>query len=236
MVVEVNFMKKYSILIVEDEKNISDVIKAYMEKESYNTFVAYDGETAWQIFKEEDISLILLDLMIPKISGEKLCSKIRNVSEVPIIMLTAKSDEDSKIEGLDIGADDYIVKPFSPRELVSRVKALLRRTYKDSNVLAERLVFHGDLEIDKERFLVIKNDETIDLTTNEFKVLLVLATNPEIVFSRERLIESALGTEYDGFDRTIDTYIKNIRQKIEDDPKTPKYIATVYGVGYKFLN
>lgn len=229
-------MKKYSILIVEDEKNISDVIKAYMEKESYNTFVAYDGETAWQIFKEEDISLILLDLMIPKISGEKLCSKIRNVSEVPIIMLTAKSDEDSKIEGLDIGADDYIVKPFSPRELVSRVKALLRRTYKDSNVLAERLVFHGDLEIDKERFLVIKNDETIDLTTNEFKVLLVLATNPEIVFSRERLIESALGTEYDGFDRTIDTYIKNIRQKIEDDPKTPKYIATVYGVGYKFLN
>lgn len=229
-------MKKHTILIVEDEKNISDVIKAYLEKENYDTLVAFDGETAFEIFKKENISLILLDLMIPKISGEELCSKIRNISEVPIIMLTAKSDEDSKIEGLDIGADDYIVKPFSPRELVSRVKALLRRTYKDSNVLAERLVFHDNLEIDKERFLVIKNNENIDLTTNEFKVLLVLATNPEIVFSREKLIESALGMGYDGFDRTIDTYIKNIRQKIEDDPKTPKYIATVYGVGYKFLN
>ncbi len=119
----------HTILIVEDEKNISDVIKAYMEKENYKTFLAFDGAEAMEIFKNEDISLILLDLMIPKISGEELCSKIRNISQVPIIMLTAKSDEDSKIEGLDIGADDYIVKPFSPRELVSRVKALLRRTY-----------------------------------------------------------------------------------------------------------
>lgn len=229
-------MKNHTILIVEDEKNISDVIKAYMEKEDYNTFIAFDGETAYEIFKKEDISLIILDLMIPKISGEELCSKIRNISEVPIIMLTAKSDEDSKIEGLDIGADDYIVKPFSPRELVSRVKALLRRTYRDSNILAEKLSFHGNLEIDKDKFIVLKNNENMDLTTNEFKVLLVLARNPEIVFSREKLIQHALGSEYDGFDRTIDTYIKNIRQKIEDDPKNPKYIITVYGLGYKFVN
>lgn len=229
-------MKNHTILIVEDERNISNVIRAYMEKEDYNTFVAYDGEEALEIFKQEDISLILLDLMIPKISGEALCSAIRNISEVPIIMLTAKSDEDSKIEGLDIGADDYIVKPFSPRELVSRVKALLRRTYRDSAVLAERLIFNEDLEIDKEKFLVMKDKKILDLTTNEFKVLLVLATNPGIVFSRDQLIENALGTEYEGFDRTIDTYIKNIRQKIEDDPKKPKYIVTIYGVGYKFMD
>ncbi|MGO1470193.1 MAG: response regulator transcription factor [Tissierella sp.] len=229
-------MENHTILIVEDEKNISDVIKAYMEKEGYNTFLAYDGEKALEIFKKEDISLILLDLMIPKISGETLCSTIRIISEVPIIMLTAKSDEDSKIEGLDIGADDYIVKPFSPRELVSRVKALLRRTYKNSTVLAEKLVFHGGLEIDKEKFLVLKNGKTIDLTTNEFKVLLVLARNPGIVFSRENLIQNALGVGYEGFDRTIDTYIKNIRYKIEKDPKTPKYIVTVYGAGYKFID
>ncbi|OLS03657.1 response regulator transcription factor [Tissierella creatinophila] len=228
--------ENHTILIVEDEKNISDVIKAYMEKEGYNTFVAFDGEKAMEIFKEEDISLILLDLMIPKISGEELCSIIRNTSEVPIIMLTAKSDENSKIEGLDIGADDYVVKPFSPRELVSRVKALLRRTYRDNAILAEKIIFNGNLEIDKKKFLVEKNGNIIDLTTNEFKVLLALASNPEIVFTREKLIQNALGLGYEGFDRTIDTYIKNIRQKIEDDPKLPKYIITVYGVGYKFLD
>lgn len=224
----------HTILIVEDEKNISDVIKAYMEKENYKTFLAFDGAEAMEIFKNEDISLILLDLMIPKISGEELCSKIRNISQVPIIMLTAKSDEDSKIEGLDIGADDYIVKPFSPRELVSRVKALLRRTYRDNTILAEKLIINDDLEIDKEKFLVRKNGSTIDLTTNEFKVLLILATNPGIVFTRDNLIKKALGSEYEGFDRTIDTYVKNIRHKIENDPKEAEYIITVYGVGYKF--
>lgn len=229
-------MRNHTILIVEDEKNISDVIKAYMEKEGYHTFVAFDGENALEVFKEEHISLILLDLMIPKISGEKLCSIIRKTSEVPIIMLTAKSSEDSKIEGLDMGADDYIVKPFSPRELVSRVKALLRRTYKEEPFLSEELILKGNLKIDKEKFSVEKHGTSIDLTSNEFKVLLVLATNPGIVFTRDKLIKNALGIDYDGFDRTIDTYIKNIRHKIEDDPKDPKYILTVYGVGYKFIN
>lgn len=227
-------MENNLILVVEDEKNISDVIKAYLEKESYRVKTAFDGEEAIDIFKSEDIDLIILDLMIPKISGEEVCSAIRNISNVPIIMLTAKSDEEDKIEGLTIGADDYIVKPFSARELVTRVKALMRRSYRTTGPLAEKLKFKGDLEIDIDKFLVIKDDKVIDLTANEFKILLALASNPKIVFTREQLINKAFGLDYDGFDRTIDTHIKNIRQKIESNPRKPEYIVTVYGVGYKF--
>lgn len=227
-------MDKYLILVVEDEKNISDVIKAYLEKEDYEVLTAFDGQEALEKFNENDIDLIILDLMIPKISGEEVCSKIRTSSDVPIIMLTAKSDEDSKIEGLTIGADDYVVKPFSPRELVTRVKALLRRSYRTKGPLAEELIFDGDLKINLDKFLVTKKDKNVDLTTNEFKVLQTLASNPTVVFSREQLINQAFGLDYEGYDRTIDTHIKNIRQKIEDNPRKPKYILTVYGVGYKF--
>ncbi|MBC8591314.1 response regulator transcription factor [Wansuia hejianensis] len=222
------------ILIVEDEKNISDVIKAYLEKENYTVITAFDGQEAIDKFKSNNISLIILDLMIPKIPGEEVCSIVRNISDVPIIMLTAKSDEDDKIQGLTIGADDYIVKPFSPRELVTRVKVLMRRSYRDTGPLAEKLMFNDGLQIDIDKFLVTKKDKEIDLTANEFKVLLTLASNPSVVFSREQLISQAFGLDYEGFDRTIDTHIKNIRQKIEDNPKKPKYILTVYGVGYRF--
>ena len=173
--------------------------------------------------------------MLPKISGEEICTTIRATSDVPIIMLTAKVEEDSKIEGLSIGADDYVTKPFSPRELVSRVKALLRRSYRDSSTLAEILIFNnGDLEVDIDKMIIRKKGEIIYLTSNEFKVLVSLLTSPGQVFSREQLIELAFRYDYDGFDRTIDTHIKNIRQKIEDNPKKPSYIITVYGVGYKF--
>lgn len=228
-------MKHINILVVEDEKNISDVIKAYLEKENYNVFLAYDGEEAIEVFKREELHLIILDLMLPKISGEEICSYIRNTSEIPIIMLTAKSDEDDKIEGLSIGADDYVVKPFSPRELVGRVKALIRRSYRDAGPLAEIFSFdNGRLKIDIEKFLVEKDGLNIDLTSNEFKILLGLCSNAGAVLSREQLIDRAFGYEYEGYDRTVDTHIKNIRQKIEDDPKKPKYIITVYGIGYKF--
>lgn len=222
------------ILVVEDEKNISDVIKAYLEKENYKVITAFDGEQAIEIFKSNNVDLVILDLMIPKISGEKVCSTIRNISNVPIIMLTAKSDEESKIEGLTIGADDYVVKPFSPRELVTRVKALMRRSYRSDTTLAEKLIFKDELEIDIDKLQVTKNNEVLDLTTNEFKILLALASNPKVVFTREQLINKAFGLDYEGFDRTIDTHIKNIRQKIETNPKKPEYIITVYGVGYKF--
>lgn len=228
-------MNNRKILVVEDEKNILEVIEAYLLKEGFRVITAEDGEMALELFKTEKIHLIVLDLMLPKISGEEVCTTIRATSDIPIIMLTAKVNEDDKIEGLTIGADDYITKPFSPRELVSRVKALLRRSYRDSNPLAEKLVFNdGDLEVDIDKMIVRKKRENIYLTSNEFKILSSLLTRPGQVFSREQLIELAFGYDYDGFDRTIDTHIKNIRQKIEDNPKSPNYIITVYGVGYKF--
>lgn len=226
---------KYNILVVEDEKNILDVIKAYLEKEGYHVIASSDGEKALQLFNSLDIHLVILDLMIPKISGEEVCKSIRRTSDVPIIMVTAKADEDFRIDGLNMGADDYVTKPFSPRELVSRVKALLRRSYKGSKPLAETLSFNNkDLEIDVDKITVKKMGINTNPTTIEFKVLLALVSNPSQVLSREQLIKLALGSEYEGYDRTIDTHIKNLRQKIEDDPKKPKYILTVYGAGYKF--
>lgn len=228
---------KIKILIVDDESNILNVVKAYLEKEGFEVFSAMDGEAALNIFNNETIHLIVLDLMLPKISGEKVCSIIRSTSTVPIIMLTAKADENDKIEGISMGADDYLTKPFSVRELVVRVRALLRRSYRDISPLADILSFNdGDLEIDIKKMLVKKQGKAISLTSNEFKVLNILLTNPGQVFSREQLVEKAFGTDYEGFDRTVDTYIKNIRQKIEDNQKEPKYIITVYGIGYKFMS
>lgn len=226
---------EYNILVVEDEKNILDVIKAYLEKENYNVITATDGERALELFQTRDVHLIILDLMIPKISGEEVCKRIRSTSDVPIIMLTAKADEENKIEGLNIGADDYVTKPFSPRELISRIKALLRRSYKEIRQLTEVLSFNNNaLIIDKDKMMVNKNNLNIPLTTIEFKILFALASNNSIVLSREQLIDIAFGNDYEGYDRTIDTHIKNLRQKIETDPKNPKYITTVYGAGYRF--
>ncbi len=227
-------MKK-SILIVEDEKNILDVIKAYLLKEDFNVYEAMDGELALDIFKREEIHLIILDLMLPKISGIEVCKRIRTVSDVPTIILTAKSEENDKIEGLDIGADDYITKPFSPRELMSRVKALLRRSYREEHASPGKTISTGDgrIIVEFDRMMVRKDGEHVDLTPHEFKVLSAFFNHPEIVLSREQLIEAAFGYDYEGYDRTIDSHIKNIRQKLEDNPKTPVYIVTVYGVGYQ---
>lgn len=228
-------MKDINILLVEDEKNISDVILAYLEKENFNVFVAYDGKEAIELFDKKKIHLIVLDLMIPLISGEEVCKQIRSESNVPIIMLTAKTEEEDKISGLAMGADDYVSKPFSPRELVSRVKALLRRSYRSDSPLAEKLYFNNeDLKIDIGKMEVTKSNKNISLTSNEFKILLALVSSPEQVLTRDQLIEASFGYDYEGFDRTIDTHIKNIRHKIEDDPKTPRYIQTVYGAGYRF--
>jgi DNA-binding response OmpR family regulator len=226
----------FKILVVDDEKNIVDVVKAYLEKDGFEVVTAMDGEEALNIFNRENIHLIVLDLMLPKITGEEVCSRIRATSSVPIIMLTAKADEDERIEGISIGADDYLTKPFSARELVVRVRALLRRTYRDVTPMADILTFNnGDLEVDIKKMIVRKQSMAVSLTTNEFKVLTIFLANPSQVFSREQLVEKAFGTDYEGFDRTIDTYIKNIRHKIEDNPKEPLYITTIYGMGYKFI-
>lgn len=226
---------KIRILVVDDEQKVLNVIEAYLIKEGFQVLTSMDGEEALNLFKNELIHLIILDLMLPKISGEEICNRIRATSSVPIIMLTAKAEEDNKIEGLAIGADDYITKPFSNRELVSRVKALIRRTYRDTNPLAELLIINkGDLEINTEKMVVKKQGKIITLTSNEFKILIALLTNPGQVFSREQLVNKAFGIDYDGFDRTVDTHIKNIRYKIEDDSKNPRYIISIYGMGYKF--
>lgn len=223
-----------NVLIVEDEKNILDVIKAYLAREDYRIFEALDGEMALDIFNKEEIHLIVLDLMLPKISGDEVCKKIRKISDVPIIMLTAKAEEEDKIGGLNIGADDYVTKPFSPRELISRVKALLRRTYKDEKTLTNKIAtLDGRIVMEPDKMQLMKDGKNVDLTPHEFKVLLAFMNNPNIVLSRDQLIEAAFGYEYEGYDRTIDTHIKNIRQKLEDNPKTPTYIITVYGVGYQ---
>ena len=229
-----NDMKR--ILVVDDEPKIVEVVDAYLRKEGFDVLTARDGEKALKLFKDEVIHLVVLDLMLPKISGEEICNKIRATSDVPIIMLTAKTEEEDKISGLAIGADDYLTKPFSARELVGRVKALIRRSYRDSTPLADYLIFNnGDLEVDINKMKVKKAGLYINLTTNEFKILVALLTNPGQVFSREQLVEKAFGIDYEGFDRTIDSHIKNIRQKIENNHKEPKYIITVYGMGYKFV-
>lgn len=222
-----------TVLVVDDEENIVSVVKAYLEKEGYTVLISYKGQEALNIFDEKEIDFIILDLMLPDLSGEEVCKKIRIKSNVPILMLTAKVDEGDRIYGLDIGADDYMPKPFSPKELVARVRAILRRTAGDRIATEIIELNSGDLTINFTNMEVKKQGKLVDLTATELKLLSLLAQNIGMVFSRDALIEKVLGYDYEGYDRTIDTHIKNIRQKIED--KDIKYIVTVYGVGYKFV-
>jgi len=220
-----------TVLIIEDEKKISDIVELYLKREGFRTRVASTGKETMNLLKEP-FDLIILDLMLPDISGEELCSVIRETSEAPIIILTAKSGEEDRIKGLGLGADDYVVKPFSPRELVARVKAQLRRTKR---VGTRVLSFNeGLLTMDTESHEVkIKGAITV-LTPTEFRMLTLLAEKPGRIFSRLQLINMVQGYDFEGYDRTVDAHIKNLRQKIEDDQRNPMFIKTVYGVGYKF--
>ena len=222
------------ILVVDDEPNIVEVVKSYLEKNGYEVVVAFTGSEALDLFEKTNPVLVILDLMLPDISGEEVCRRLRNRSRVPVIMLTAKVEEENILNGLGLGADDYVTKPFSPRQLVARVEALLRRTVQDVT-LAERLSFNQDeLVIDPYSHEVKKNGEKVNLTPNEYRILLAMLKYPRKAFTRDELVTLALGDDYEGFDRTVDVHIKNIRQKIETDPKNPKYILTVHGVGYRF--
>ncbi len=224
-------MKSISILVVEDESKIADIVSAYLKKEGFNVTVADTGQKALSLLKD-GFDLIILDLKLPDIAGEDICRTIRKDSDLPIIMLTAKSEEEDRIKGLGIGADDYVVKPFSPRELVARVKALLRRV-KDKQ---ESISFNnGSLVIDFSRFEIKKNGLPVVLTPTEFRLLHKIAERPGQVFTRLQLVNVILGYDFEGYDRTIDAHIKNIRHKIEDDPTAPEFIKTVYGLGYKFI-
>jgi DNA-binding response OmpR family regulator len=228
-------VKVKNILAVDDETKILEVLASYLESHGYAVFTAETGARALEIFGREAISLVLLDLMLPDISGEEICQRIRAKSRVPIIMLTAKVEENDLLEGLRIGADDYITKPFSLKELAARVEALLRRATDDLVPLASKFAFGGgDLIVDFEKNTVLKKQAPVALTPSEMKILAALIKYPGKVFTREELIETALGDEFDGYDRAVDNHIKNLRQKIEDDSKNPVYVLTVHGLGYTF--
>jgi len=223
------------ILIVDDEMKIVEVVKSYLENSGYSVYEAYNGKEALDKFEKENPALIILDLMLPDMNGEEICKALRKKSRVPIIMLTAKVEEEDVLKGLNIGADNYVTKPFSPRQLVARVEAVLRRVSDALIPLSSFITLNNDeLVIDTLKYEVKRYGEAINLTPNEYKLLLTMVKYPDKTFTREELIYMAWGEDYDGYDRTIDTHIKNIRQKIESDPKNPKYILTVHGIGYRF--
>jgi len=223
------------ILVVDDESNIADVVKSFLESKGYAVVTADTGPKAMDVFLKEPISLIVLDLMLPGLSGEEVCRAIRKRSRVPIIMLTAKSEEENMLEGLGIGADDYITRPLSLKALHARIEAVLRRSSADLAPLFRKYSFNGgDLVIDYGGHAVYKNGTEVKLTPNEFNLLIALVKYPNRVFSRDELISIAFDNEFEGYDRAVDSHIKNLRKKIETDPKRPVYILTIHGVGYKF--
>lgn len=229
-----------TILVIEDEQNINDILTFSLGKEGYKTISALDGVTGLEMALNENPDLILLDIMLPGLDGWEVCKKIREQSQVPIIMLTAREDEVDKVLGLELGADDYITKPYSMRELAARVKANLRRsaaavqTAQEANADSPDNIVSGDLTINIERYEVAKNDEVIDITLREFELLKFLAMQPGKIFSREKLLENVWGYEYYGDVRTVDVTVRRLREKIENDPSMPRYIITKRGVGYYF--
>lgn len=224
----------YSVLVVDDEKMIRDAVAAYLTKMGCSTFQADNGQEALELFEREKIDFIVLDLMLPGMSGEEVCKQIRRTSQVPIIMLTAKTQEESILNGLNIGADDYMTKPFSVKQLYARMEAIMRRVAGAGETAADRISFAGGLVIDSEHSEASKSGELLSLTRSEWRILTAMAAHPKKVFTRDELMEIAFGEDADSLDRAIDTHIKNLRKKVEDDPKNPVYIRTVHGLGYKF--
>ncbi len=225
---------KAKILVVDDDRKIVELVRLYLEKDGYRVLVAYDGLKALELARQRRPDLIVLDLMLPQLDGLDVCRILRGEgNKVPIIMLTAKTTEEDKLVGLDLGADDYVTKPFSPRELVARVRAVLRRLREEEHKGPSEVRF-GDLVVDFVRHEVWVRGEPVHLTPTEFRLLEVLIKEPGRAFSRLELLDRVFGYDFEGFERTIDVHVKNLRRKIEPDRKNPTYIKTVYGVGYKF--
>lgn len=224
---------KPTILVVDDDRKTVDLIRLYLEKDGYRVLTAYDGRQALDISRRRVPGLIILDLMLPRVDGLDVCRILRSEFKVPIIMLTAKTTEEDKLVGLDLGADDYVTKPFSPREMVACVRAVLRRVHSEEDDGPGELVF-GDMVVDFVRHEARIDGELIHLTPKEFRLLETMAKQPGRVFSRLDLLEHAFGFDYGGFERTVDVHVMNLRKKIEPDPAAPTFIQTVYGLGYKF--
>ncbi|MEZ4678166.1 MAG: response regulator transcription factor [Caldilineaceae bacterium] len=225
------------ILVVDDDHEIVRVMRAYLEQANFQVFTAYDGASALHTIRHDHPDLLLLDLMLPDRDGWDITREVRadqHLANLPIIMLTARVEDTDKIIGLELGADDYIAKPFNPREVVARVRSVLRRTQTASTTLNNRIIIIGNLTLDLARHELQVDGMTVDLTQTEFKLLQLFMENPSYAFARVDLIEQGLGYDYEGLERTLDSHIKNLRRKIEPDPKNPTYIQTVYGVGYRF--
>lgn len=222
-----------TVLLVEDNPNTLQLVRLYLEREGHRVLTAQDGLTALALFHRETPDLLVLDLMLPGMDGMEVCRRVREESEVPIIMLTARVEEEDRLAGLDLGADDYITKPFSPRELCARVRAVLRRVRREP-LPSEPVLRRGDLVVDLRKRAVFLEGRRLHLTPTEFRILALLAREPGRVFTRDEILDRAFGHDFEGFDRTVDAHISNLRRKLGDDPRAPRYIQTVYGVGYRF--
>ncbi len=222
------------ILVVEDDRKTADLVRMYLERDGHRVSLAHDGAAGLHLAREENPDLVVLDLMLPEINGLDVCRTLRKEMDVPIIMLTAMSTEQDKLEGLDLGADDYVTKPFSPRELAARVKAVLRRTTDDALFTGPPQLNFDGLTIDFQRHAVRAGEDEVHLTPTEFRILALMAREPSRLFTRSNLVDRALGYDYEGMERTVDVHILNIRRKIEPQFNKPRYIKTVYGMGYKF--
>jgi two-component system alkaline phosphatase synthesis response regulator PhoP len=221
-----------TVLVVDDERAIVQIARDYLEHAGYTVVSAYSGGQAIDLARERRPDLIVLDLGLPEVDGYEVAKTLRKESDVPIIMLTARVEESDRLRGLEIGADDYITKPFSPRELVARVRAVLRRAH--AAPAASEVTRAGDLTIDLPRMQVLLRGRPIDLTATEIQLLATLARQPGRVFTRAQLLDAAGGLDADSFERSVDTHVKNIRRKLEPDSHNPQYVLTVYGIGYKF--
>ncbi|MFP3040666.1 response regulator transcription factor [Treponema primitia] len=227
---------KTAILVIDDEKKIVEIVKSYLEKDGYRALTAANGTEALRLLQENQVSLILLDLMLPGLTGEEICRKVRESSDIPIIMMTAKVEEENIIHGLSIGADDYVTKPFRPRQLMARIAAVLRRSGLAGDGTPQKrgkVYFFGPLTVDTENKRVTKREQPLSLTPNEYKILALLLSRPQKIFTRDEIIE-AINNDYDGIDRNIDVHVSNLRKKIEDEPKSPRFIMSIYGMGYRF--
>jgi two-component system alkaline phosphatase synthesis response regulator PhoP len=222
------------VLVIDDDVNTVELVRLYLSRDGHRVITAYEGKEALRLARESHPDLIVLDLMLPGMDGLNICRTLRAESDVPIIMLTAKTTEEDRLTGLGLGADDYVTKPFSPKELAARVRAVLRRLPEESIDRGPSEIRHGQLTVNFLKHEAALADKNLQLTPIEFKLLGILIKEPGRVFSRAQLIEKAMGYDFDGFDRTIDVHILNLRRKMEPDPNHPVYIKTVYGTGYKF--
>jgi len=224
------------ILVVDDDPNVVKLVQLYLERDGHEVLTANDGVTGLELAREEQPSLIVLDLMLPRMDGMEVCRTLRAESSVPIVMLTAMVEEDDRLAGLDLGADDYVTKPFSPRELAARVRAVLRRTARDQDNIGPGLLESGPFAVDLRQRTVSVDGTAIALTPTEFRLLSLLVREPGRTFTREQIIDRVFGYDFDGFDRTVDAHMSSLRRKVDAVPGTAKRIQTVYGSGYRLSN